>query len=592
MALTNMAFPDIVAQFCGFLGGVEAKTGDQQMYCRIGNVRDIDLSEVSPTANTSENTAKVYDLFSLTDDLVVKGYFWYSDYTVGQNTYQRLNPRFKLYKRSTGQSKYTSGSYPSGIDNSPTGFSDPFSDGITAGQYFRSNALLLATYKAKLVLITEYYNGTWSIPNGFGVIMLYPTANTAFPATNQTWTHIVRNAMGDSWARSYWDSAPSTSIYYPYRGAGSPVLWISDEAFFQNWVRDYDPVFKLSDIMDIGEVGDPIQENDPSEPGGGEGDYDEGSDPVDFPTLPTGGSLSCGACKAYKMTDSELMSLFNKLWDINVFDLATYQKLMDNPLQAIITLNALPISLSGINNHVWLGNFDSEVNGQSIGQQYYTIDCGSVKLTEFWGSALDYSPYTKAAIFLPFIGIRDIDIDDVMNKTIQVKYNVDILTGDCVAGVKCGGSVLYKFTGNCRQMVPVSGQQSDLGVNGIKSILSGVAGIATGTAIGGAAGMVAAGASAANSVASSKFVTQRSGGLDGAPGLMDDFIPYLIIHRPIQSLAQDYKKEKGYTSNIHAKLNSLSGYTEVQYIHLEGIDGATDTELKEIENLLKEGVII
>lgn len=592
MALTNMAYPELVAQFAGFLGGIEAKTGNQQMNCRIGGVRELDLSGVDPSTNVSEATAKVYDLFSLSDDTVVKGYFWFITNPVGGVNYETLYNKFVLYNRTTGQSKSTINSYPSGTGYYVQGFCHQLTQGITSGYYFRCNSQLLQTYKARLCLITEYYDGTWTIPNGFGIVILYPTANTKFPATFQSWSHIVRGAIGDSWLKSYVDPAPSDSIYYPWCGAGDTVLWVSDEAYFQNWVRDYDPTFKLSDIMDKGEVGDPVQDIDPSEPGGGEGDYDEGSDPVDFPSLPTGGALSCGACKAYKMTDSELMSLFNKLWDINVFDLATYQKLMDNPLQAIITLNALPVSLSGINNHVWLGNFDSEVNGQSVGQQYYTIDCGSVKLTEFWGSALDYSPYTKAAIFLPFIGIRDIDIDDVMKKTIQVKYNVDILTGDCVAGVKCGGSVLYKFTGNCRQMVPVSGQQSDLGVNGIKSILSGVAGIATGTAIGGAAGMVAAGASAANSVASSKFVTQRSGGLDGSPGLMDDFIPYLIIHRPIQSLAQDYKKEKGYTSNIHATLNSLSGYTEVEYIHLEGIDGATDTELKEIESLLKEGVII
>ena len=73
---------------------------------------------------------------------------------------------------------------------------------------------------------------------------------------------------------------------------------------------------------------------------------------------------------------------------------------------------------------------------------------------------------------------------------------------------------------------------------------------------------------------------------------MDDFVPYLIIHRPIQSLAKTYAQNKGYTSNISATLSSLTGYTEVEYIHLTGINGATDSELNEIERLLKDGVII
>ena len=83
----------------------------------------------------------------------------------------------------------------------------------------------------------------------------------------------------------------------------------------------------------------------------------------------------------------------------------------------------------------------------------------------------------------------------------------------------------------------------------------------------------------------------RSGDLSGAVGLLDDFLPYLIIHRPIQSLAENFKSFKGYPSNITATLSSLKGYTEVEYIHLKNIK-ATDAEIEEIEALLKEGVII
>lgn len=592
MALTDMAYPDIVAQFAGLLGGVEATTGDQARNVRIGGVREIDLSGVDPSTNTSEATAKIMDLFSLSDDTVVKGYFWFDTYTGSGYNFQKLNTRFYLYKRSTGQTKSTNQAHPSGTDYSTKGFCVTMNNGVSGGEYFTVTSQLLQTFKAKMVLITEYFDGTWTIPNGFGIVLLYPTYNSHFPATIQSWTKISRGAMGSSYNKWRWDSLPGDNIYYPYDGAADTVLWISDESFFQTWVRDYDPTFKLSDIMDKGEVGDPIQDLDPSEPGGGEGDWDESSDPVDFPTLPTDGALSCGACKAYKMTTAELKDLFHTLWDINVFDIATFQKLLDNPLDAIITLNVLPLSLSGYTVSVWLGNFNTNVNGERILSQYVTVDCGSLTLKEFWGSALDYAPYTKVSIFLPFIGIRDLNVDDCMNAVIQVKYNIDILTGDCVAGIKCGNGVIYKFTGNVKQTVPVSGRQSDMQMNMLKSVLSGASGLAAGAAIGGAAGMVAAGASAASTVASSKFITQRSGALDGSSGLLDDFVPYLIVHRPIQSLAKNYEKQKGYTSNITATLSSLSGYTEVEYIHLEGISGATDSELEEIESLLKKGVIL
>ena len=114
-----------------------------------------------------------------------------------------------------------------------------------------------------------------------------------------------------------------------------------------------------------------------------------------------------------------------------------------------------------------------------------------------------------------------------------------------------------------------------------------LAGAATGAGIAGAAAI-----STAVNVAMAKTHVSRSGSMNGSVGLLDDFTPYLILHRPKQSLAADFKSFKGYPSNITAILSSLSGYTEVEYIHLTGINGATDTELTEIENLLKNGVII
>ena len=90
----------------------------------------------------------------------------------------------------------------------------------------------------------------------------------------------------------------------------------------------------------------------------------------------------------------------------------------------------------------------------------------------------------------------------------------------------------------------------------------------------------------------SKVNIQRSGDISGSTGLLDDFVPYLIIHRPVQSLAKDFKNFKGYPSNITAKLSTLTGYTEVEYVHLQNITGATDAELVMIERLLKSGVII
>ena len=339
-----------------------------------------------------------------------------------------------------------------------------------------------------------------------------------------------------------------------------------------------------------GKYGERTPEDDTSHTGGGGGTYDPTSDPVDFPGLPTGGALTSGMIKGFVIGAGNLALLQNKLWDMSVFDIATqFQKLLNQPLDCLISLHALPVLPStGATENVKLGSFDTEVTANRINSQYVVVDCGTLKVPEYYASALDYGPFTRCEIFLPFIGFRDLIIDDVNKMTIALKYYVDVLTGSCVAFIKCGISVLYTFTGSCIQHIPVSTENSDRLHNVISAVGAMTPGIITGNAAATAAGAV----SGAINTASSKNHVSRTGDLAGSAGILGEFSPYVIFHRPKQSLAANYNKFKGYPSNITYTLSNLSGYTEVEHVHLTGITGATDAELEEIESLLKEGVII
>lgn len=333
----------------------------------------------------------------------------------------------------------------------------------------------------------------------------------------------------------------------------------------------------------------PAGDDDTSGPGGGGGDYDPTSDPIDFPGLPSGGAFASGAIKAFKVTEGTILNLFTRLWDASLLDLDNFQKLLESPIDAIISLQAVPITPVVANDElIKLGGYNTTEYGKRIPSQYMTVDCGSLNVTEFWGSALDYAPYTNIEIYLPFIGVKSLKIEDCMRKTLHVKYNIDISTGALVANIKCGQSVLYKFNGSFMNQIPVTARVYDA----VEQLVKGAAQVGTAAVMGNAPGAVAATISTAVNVALSKAQVTRAGDLSGIPGVLDDFVPYLIIHRPSQSLAENFKSFKGYPSNITATLSSLNGYTEVEYIHLTGVDGATDTELNEIEDLLKNGVII
>ena len=402
----------------------------------------------------------------------------------------------------------------------------------------------------------------------------------------------------------------NTGEYEPIR-----FLQIGNLGNFNTYIKSHgDPVsgdvFTKEPLPD-----DPAGSDDTSQPGGGGGNYDDTSDPIDFPNLPQGGALECGAVIAHRVSKQTLEAIFSKLWTKSLFDLDTmWQKSVDNPMDAIVSLHAIPCSptVAEDTNNIYVGNLDMEVRSPKVTSQYVAIDCGTVTINEFWGSALDYSPYTRVEIYLPFIGVQTLRTEDVMRTAVQVKYHVDVLTGDCIAFIKCGVSVLYTFNGNCRMPVPLSARSTDFLQK--LAVAAGLAVGAVGVSVGGGAALAgatkapqiaAAGVSAtaadiqagsmaissAANIASTKINTSRSGDISGSLSLMSYFVPYFIIHRPVQSLAKDYNKFKGYTSNITRLLGDLKGFTEVEHINLQGIPNATASEMAEIKSALLNGVI-
>ena len=335
-----------------------------------------------------------------------------------------------------------------------------------------------------------------------------------------------------------------------------------------------------------------LPSEDISEPGGGDiadPDYNPFSDPVDFPGLPTGGSaIASGFIRVYNPTAGQLQQLAGKLWSNDFYN--TIEKIMNDPMEAMISLHAVPFSVVGGGPaHIEIGNYDSEISANTITAQYYTVDCGNISLPEHWASALDYSPYTTVDIFIPFVGVRSLQIDDVMNKVLNLKYNIDILTGSAVAMLKSGNSVLYTYNTQVHSEIPYTmGSYGRL----VQSIISTAGGAIAGSVTGGAGTLLGASIGGAIGTALTKHSdVSRGGSLGGPVGVMGDFVPYLIIHRPIQSLAGDFAHKKGYPANISASLGSVSGYTVVDKVHLTGID-CTDSEREEIHALLKDGVII
>lgn len=355
---------------------------------------------------------------------------------------------------------------------------------------------------------------------------------------------------------------------------GNPISSTSTQANPQ-----IDPATATAPLLD--NITKLLQKDTPVDPP----DTGSGDSPI---VVPATGSASA-LYAIYNPTLSQINAFGAWLWSDNFIE--QIKKLFNDPMQAIIGLHkvyATPAT-SGAQN-IKVGYLDSGVSANVVSNQYTTIDCGTVTLSEYFHNVFDYSPYTQINLYLPFIGIVNLDNADVMRSSIHIVYHVDVFSGACLAEVKVtrdgAGGTIYQYTGNASVTLPISSGSYMGIVTSIASIAGGIAGT---IASGGAALPMLA--SAAGSALNARAKVEHSGGFSGNAGAMGGKIPYLIISRPQVALANDFQKYIGYPANYTTKLSACSGYVKVLECHVENVN-ATNTELTEIESLLKEGVLI
>lgn len=335
-------------------------------------------------------------------------------------------------------------------------------------------------------------------------------------------------------------------------------------------------------------VPDPFAPGGTTEPSGGTGDFSDNSDNIEIPPLPTLSTVNTGFITLFNPSIAQLRELASYMWS-DLFDITAWRKIFADPMDAILGMSIVPVNVpAGETAPVTVGNISTGVSMTKAASQFVTVDCGTLNVKEYWGAYLDYDPYTKAEIYLPYIGTHALAVDDIMNKLVHVVYHIDILSGACCAYVKCGNSVLYTFVGQCSCSIPITGNDWTNVINGALSIATAIGSM---VATGGASAPLAVSNIAASAINSMKPNVEKSGSLGGMGGMMGIQTPYLILTRPRQALPANQNAFMGYPSFITYKLSEITGYTEVESIHLENIP-ATEQELSEIETLLKGGVIL
>ena len=352
----------------------------------------------------------------------------------------------------------------------------------------------------------------------------------------------------------------------------------------------------------------------------------------DMPDTPSAFPLdgSAGLITVYNPTPAELYAFESWLWV--TLSQASVETVWNNPFDGVIGLFELYCTptINGRRN-IHSGFLDSGVPADTVSRYTY-IDCGTLGIPEYYGNYLDYSPYSKAHIYLPFIGIQELNVDDIVGHAVNVTYRIDEYNGSCIAMITVAkvtqvngedveySNTMYQFSGNCAVELPISGgnQSSILAgmmtanayqqaanisagaqlVGGIASTLGGLLSLNAGGIGSGISQIVGAGATQAygqaqalSNMLSGKSIVQKSGQFGSSHGALGIKVPFITITRPKQIQVPNYEELYGFPAHKMVTIGACQGFLRCREVHVVSAT-ASDEEKAIIEQMLKSGVYV
>ncbi len=326
---------------------------------------------------------------------------------------------------------------------------------------------------------------------------------------------------------------------------------------------------------------------------------------IDIPGVPDEVTLS-GFLTMYNMDGAGVNALGNAIFTSNTWtNLRNKFNGVGDPISYIISAVELPVPADrdGSKNFNLGGVEVVDSGGNPIPITYATfrykkLEFGSVTLKEVWGTEKDYSQ-TSVSIYLPYIGVKDLDVEMVMNSTLTLRGCIDISNGDLFyaliinksdrPGVYIGSSgVAYRFQGNAGRQIPV-GRADNTGQ--LAAMFGGMASMGVGLVSGNPMMAVGGAAAIIGGAAMGQKVSMASGA-GGSIGRADVQYPYLIINRKVPVYPNNWRAHFGAPRYQTFTVNAVHGFTQFADYHADQIEGANDAERAAIEQAMKAGVFL
>lgn len=345
--------------------------------------------------------------------------------------------------------------------------------------------------------------------------------------------------------------------------------------------------------------GQPDNPTDDDTPGTG----DNTSDIVEYPSplyIP-----NATVYDRYFLTPNQVPDVKKFLFSDTFVD--NVRRLWTNPAEYVISLVCYPFDvastgLTTTSGVVSVGGVSSDIAAAALtdkGVPYFYG--GSVYVDKYYNSYLDFEPYTSIDIYIPYIGVRPLNVSQVVGHTLCIGYYIDLNTQQITALIGLDGQggnlgqVVTQFVGSIGIQTPLSGTSAQ---DMIRNIVAQTSGLITGV------GAIAGGVMSANPALLASGVASTSnallggghtapsyyGSLSPVSGLYTPQVAYLIINRPRQAMPAAYLAQQGFSSNYSGKVSQFSGYLECASVSISSTNTMTEQEQQEIINLLTGGI--
>lgn len=182
--------------------------------------------------------------------------------------------------------------------------------------------------------------------------------------------------------------------------------------------------------------------------------------------------------KFYALTETQVNQLSQELYRIandvpsgtSITEYNMKMFLTNNPIDCIISLKKFPVEnipLASSDATIYLGAKATNITGKILATPtwvyYFSFKNSADQSCRpiFGDNFLDYEPYTKCKIVIPFCGTVDVPVSYIYQyDDLQIALVMDFITGAVTAFILVNGITIDSITGSCAIDLPVSGIQS------------------------------------------------------------------------------------------------------------------------------------